>query len=217
MKEFNIEESLEKKIREIIEEALENANKEIEGLKEQISHEEPKGAIMPSLATIKLLTFDGKTPWPVYKTQFTMVAEANGSRPHICDKKIRSLEERKGSRNTKIQCWTCGATGHVRRICPTSRYGGYNFPQHQGKQKCAHPKGRRCPESQKSHFKVFHISSISGGDNLLFVMGHVNKVLCKMIIDTGANVTIIRTNLAHKLGENLIWTPPCITLQTVTG
>ncbi|GFT03115.1 retrovirus-related Pol polyprotein from transposon 297 [Nephila pilipes] len=38
-----------------------------------------------------------------------------------------------------------------------------------------------------------------------------------MIIDTGTNVTIIRTDLAHKLGEKLIWTPPCITLQTVTG
>ena len=38
-----------------------------------------------------------------------------------------------------------------------------------------------------------------------------------MIIDTGANVTIIRSDLAHKLGGKLIWTPPCVTLQTVTG
>ena len=34
---------------------------------------------------------------------------------------------------------------------------------------------------------------------------------------TGANITIIRSDLAHRLGEKLIWTPPCITLQTVTG
>ncbi|GFU39255.1 retrovirus-related Pol polyprotein from transposon 412 [Nephila pilipes] len=61
------------------------------------------------------------------------------------------------------------------------------------------------------------MSSISGGDNGLFVVGHVNKVPCKMIIDTRANVTIIKTDLAHKLGEKLILTPPCITLQTVTG
>ena len=38
-----------------------------------------------------------------------------------------------------------------------------------------------------------------------------------MIIDTGANVTIIRSDLAQKLGGKLIWTPPCVTLQTVTG
>ncbi|GFS77311.1 retrovirus-related Pol polyprotein from transposon 412 [Nephila pilipes] len=35
-----------------------------------------------------------------------------------------------------------------------------------------------------------------------------------MIIDTGANVTIIRADMAYKLGEKLIWTPPCITLLT---
>ncbi|GFU38513.1 retroviral aspartyl protease family protein [Nephila pilipes] len=34
-----------------------------------------------------------------------------------------------------------------------------------------------------------------------------------MIINT---VTLIRTDLTHKLGENLIWTPPSITLRTVT-
>ncbi|GFT67263.1 retrovirus-related Pol polyprotein from transposon 412 [Nephila pilipes] len=38
-----------------------------------------------------------------------------------------------------------------------------------------------------------------------------------MIIDTGVNVTIIRTDLAYKLGEKLIWTPPCIILQSVIG
>ncbi|GFU26113.1 retrovirus-related Pol polyprotein from transposon 412 [Nephila pilipes] len=68
------------KIEENIEEALKNVNKEIEGLKKQMSngHEEPKGTFMPSLAMIKLLTFDGKTSWQVNKTPFTMVAEANG-------------------------------------------------------------------------------------------------------------------------------------------
>ncbi|GFS89462.1 retrovirus-related Pol polyprotein from transposon 412 [Nephila pilipes] len=76
---------------------------------------------------------------------------------------------------------------------------------------------QRCPESQKPHLKVFHFSSISGGDNGLFVMEHVNKVPFKMIIDTGANVTILRRDMAHKLGEKLIWTPPCITFQAVTG
>ncbi|KAF8781568.1 Retrovirus-related Pol polyprotein like [Argiope bruennichi] len=54
--------------------------KEIENL---VSHEhvESKMIFTPSLATIKLSTFDGKTSWQVYKTQFTMVAEANGWNP----------------------------------------------------------------------------------------------------------------------------------------
>ncbi|GFU21457.1 retrovirus-related Pol polyprotein from transposon 412 [Trichonephila clavipes] len=38
-----------------------------------------------------------------------------------------------------------------------------------------------------------------------------------MIIDTGANVSIIRNDLAQKLKEKLIWTPPRVVLQTVTG
>ncbi|GFX16455.1 retrovirus-related Pol polyprotein from transposon 412 [Trichonephila clavipes] len=48
-------------------------------------------------------------------------------------------------------------------------------------------------------------------------MGHVNELPCNMIIDTGANVSIIRNDLAHKLQEKLIWTPPRVVLQTVTG
>ncbi|GFT34845.1 hypothetical protein NPIL_494261 [Nephila pilipes] len=47
-------------------------------------------------------------------------------------RKIRSLEERTGGRNTKIQCWICGAAGHVRRNCTTSRDGGNKLPPQQG-------------------------------------------------------------------------------------
>ncbi|GFU32294.1 gag-Pol polyprotein [Nephila pilipes] len=314
IKVLKIKESLEKKVLENIEKAFENVNKEIKDMKKQISngHEEPNGLFMPSLVAIKLLTFDGKTSWQVYiyKTQFTMVLEANGWNPrtkafHLAAslrgeaadiiktfpeeqrhdfqalsgalelrvrdpetqkalrfadvkdigsalvyahkieadqqaarkdrrsfravsaidsdsdfikqiedlrRKIRSLEERKGGRNTKIQCWTSGAAGHVRRNSSISRDGGNNLPPHQGKQICGHLEGRRCPESQKSHFKEFHISSISNGDNGFFVMGHVNKVPSRMIIDTGANVTIIITDLAHKLGKK---THLDATLQTV--
>ncbi|GFT63340.1 retrovirus-related Pol polyprotein from transposon 412 [Trichonephila clavipes] len=48
-------------------------------------------------------------------------------------------------------------------------------------------------------------------------MGHVNELPCNIIIDTGANVSIIRNDLAQKLKEKLIWTPPRVVLQTVTG
>lgn len=38
-----------------------------------------------------------------------------------------------------------------------------------------------------------------------------------MIIDTGANVIMIRKGVVRDLGEKIIWMPPCITLQTVIG
>ncbi|GFX78600.1 retrovirus-related Pol polyprotein from transposon 297 [Trichonephila clavipes] len=58
---------------------------------------------------------------------------------------------------------------------------------------------------------------MSTGENGIFIMGHVNELPCNMIIDTGANVSIIRNDLAQKLKEKLIWTPPRVVLQTVTG
>ncbi|GFX43852.1 retrovirus-related Pol polyprotein from transposon 412 [Trichonephila clavipes] len=38
-----------------------------------------------------------------------------------------------------------------------------------------------------------------------------------MVVDTGANVSIIRKDLAQNSQVSIIWTPPCVSLQTVTG
>ncbi|GBL97948.1 hypothetical protein AVEN_104985-1 [Araneus ventricosus] len=38
-----------------------------------------------------------------------------------------------------------------------------------------------------------------------------------MLVDTGANVTLLRTDLAQKLKEQLIYTAPNISLKTATG
>ncbi|GFT04898.1 retrovirus-related Pol polyprotein from transposon 17.6 [Trichonephila clavipes] len=38
-----------------------------------------------------------------------------------------------------------------------------------------------------------------------------------MVVDTGANVSIIRKDLAKNSQVSIIWTPPCVSLQTVTG
>ncbi|GFX69695.1 retrovirus-related Pol polyprotein from transposon 412 [Trichonephila clavipes] len=38
-----------------------------------------------------------------------------------------------------------------------------------------------------------------------------------MVVDTGANVSIIRKDLAQNSQISIIWTPPCVSLQTVTG
>ncbi|GFX49141.1 retrovirus-related Pol polyprotein from transposon 412 [Trichonephila clavipes] len=38
-----------------------------------------------------------------------------------------------------------------------------------------------------------------------------------MVVDTGANECIIRKDLAQNSQVSIIWTPPCVSLQTVTG
>ncbi|GFY02092.1 hypothetical protein TNCV_5099531 [Trichonephila clavipes] len=38
-----------------------------------------------------------------------------------------------------------------------------------------------------------------------------------MVVDTGDNVSIIRKDLAQNSQVSIIWTPPCVSLQTVTG
>ncbi|GFU35200.1 retrovirus-related Pol polyprotein from transposon 412 [Trichonephila clavipes] len=38
-----------------------------------------------------------------------------------------------------------------------------------------------------------------------------------MVADTGANVSIIGKDLAQNLKLSIIWTPPCVSLKTVTG
>ncbi|GFX05700.1 retrovirus-related Pol polyprotein from transposon 412 [Trichonephila clavipes] len=38
-----------------------------------------------------------------------------------------------------------------------------------------------------------------------------------MVVDTGANASIIRKDLAQNSQDSIIWTPPCVSLQTVTS
>ncbi|XP_055950970.1 uncharacterized protein LOC129985076 [Argiope bruennichi] len=38
-----------------------------------------------------------------------------------------------------------------------------------------------------------------------------------MLVDTGANVTLLRTDLGHKLNQQFIYTAPNISLTTATG
>ncbi|GBM82540.1 hypothetical protein AVEN_29328-1 [Araneus ventricosus] len=73
------------------------------------------------------------------------------------------------------------------------------------------------PIDKKPHFEVLQISSRSDGKNGVFIEAFVNEIPCRMIVDTGANVIITRQEFAQHLDGKILWTPPCITLQTVTG
>ncbi|GFT74516.1 retrovirus-related Pol polyprotein from transposon 412 [Trichonephila clavipes] len=134
--------------------------------------------------------------------------------------RVESLMSQKADGKKTLKCWTCGREGHLQRSCRARQGAETNSAsQKEVSEKLinGHLVGRRLPDFGKPHFQVCKISTKSTGENGIFIMGHVNELPCNMIIDTGANVSIIRNDLAQKLKEKLIWTPPRVVLQTVTG
>ncbi|GFS75830.1 retrovirus-related Pol polyprotein from transposon 297 [Trichonephila clavipes] len=134
--------------------------------------------------------------------------------------RVESLMSQKADGKKTLKCWTCGREGHLQRSCRARQGAETNSASRKEvseKLINGHLVGRRLPDFGKPHFQVCKISTKSNGENGIFIMGHVNELPCNMIIDTGANVSIIRNDLAQKLQEKLIWTPPRVVLQTVTG
>ncbi|GFU71105.1 retrovirus-related Pol polyprotein from transposon 412 [Trichonephila clavipes] len=134
--------------------------------------------------------------------------------------RVESLMSQKADGKKTLKCWTCGREGHLQRSCRARQGAETNkrLPEGGvGKLINDHLVGRRLPNFGKPHFQVCQISTKSTSENGIFIMGHVNELPCNIIIDTGANVSIIRNDLAQKLKEKLIWTPPRVVLQTVTG
>ncbi|GFY35188.1 retrovirus-related Pol polyprotein from transposon 412 [Trichonephila clavipes] len=134
--------------------------------------------------------------------------------------RVESLMSQKADGKKTLKCWTCGREGHLQRSCRARQGAETNkrLPEGGvGKLINDHLVVRRLPDFGKPHIPVCQISTKSTGENGIFIMGHVNELPCNMIIDTGANVSIIRNDLAQKLKEKLIWTPPRVVLQTVTG
>ncbi|GFX51651.1 retrovirus-related Pol polyprotein from transposon 412 [Trichonephila clavipes] len=61
------------------------------------------------------------------------------------------------------------------------------------------------------------MTAVNGGDKELYVTGQINNISCRIVVDIGANVSAIREDLARNSKVKSIWTPPCISLQIVTG
>ncbi|MBJ5695604.1 retroviral-like aspartic protease, partial [Salmonella enterica subsp. enterica serovar Derby] len=66
---------------------------------------------------------------------------------------------------------------------------------------------------------VAHVTDIKGEHDGLFVEGTVDDVPCQMMIDTGANATIIRPDILNDLSEHprQLFSPKGVYLRTVTG
>ncbi|GBM19353.1 hypothetical protein AVEN_94468-1, partial [Araneus ventricosus] len=77
--------------------------------------------------------------------------------------------------------------------------------------------GRRLPFLNKAPEEGLKVSALCGGRNGLYLEGSICGIPCLMLVDTGANVTLVRTDLAQKLKGNVIYTAPNISLKTATG
>ncbi|GFX43578.1 retrovirus-related Pol polyprotein from transposon 412 [Trichonephila clavipes] len=116
--------------------------------------------------------------------------------------RVESLMSQKADGKKTLKCWTCGREGHLQRSCRARQGAETNSASRKEvseKLINSHLVGRRLPDFGKPHFQVCQISTKSTGENGIFIMGHVNELPCNMIIDTGANVSIIRNDLAQKL------------------
>ncbi|GBN23354.1 hypothetical protein AVEN_228723-1, partial [Araneus ventricosus] len=96
--------------------------------------------------------------------------------------------------NPNVTCWKCNKKGHVQRECQTIS-----------------------PFLNKAPEEGLKVSALCGGRNGLYLEGSICGIPCLMLVDTGANVTLVRTDLAQKLKGNFIYTAPNISLKTATG
>ncbi|UYV70790.1 K02A2.6-like [Cordylochernes scorpioides] len=125
--------------------------------------------------------------------------------------------------NAKTICWNCGKPGHIRANCrvrqaPSER--GNTIPKYSGNENLASLTGpglaMRCDDASG---KIIRVSSLQGGSNELATEGLVNGLPCRMVIDSGTNVTLLRVDLAQRM-ESISRRIPVsneLVLQTATG
>ncbi|GBN56664.1 Retrovirus-related Pol polyprotein from transposon 297, partial [Araneus ventricosus] len=113
-------------------------------------------------------------------------------------------------RNPNMTCWKCNKKGHLQRECQTISPNRENLMY-------GRLTGRRLPFLNNAPEEGLKVSAFCGGRNGLYLEGSICGISCLMLVDTGANVTLARTDLAQKLKENFIYTAPNISLKTATG
>ncbi|GBO18327.1 hypothetical protein AVEN_271723-1 [Araneus ventricosus] len=89
---------------------------------------------------------------------------------------------------------------------------------HPGKLTYGRLEGRRLPFLNKATEEGLKVFALCGEKNGHYLEGSVCGIPCFMLVDTGANVTLLRTtDLAQKLKEKFIYTATNISLKTATG
>ncbi|GBM19402.1 hypothetical protein AVEN_196027-1 [Araneus ventricosus] len=77
--------------------------------------------------------------------------------------------------------------------------------------------GQRLPFLNKDPEEGLKVSALCGERNGLYLEGSICGIQCLILMDTGANVTLLRTDLVQKLKEQIIYTAPNISLKTAPG
>ncbi|GBN32418.1 hypothetical protein AVEN_169512-1 [Araneus ventricosus] len=78
-------------------------------------------------------------------------------------------------------------------------------------------RGEGCLFSIKRLKEGLKVSAFCGGRNGLYLEGSICGIPCLMLVNTGANVTLVRTDLAQKMKEKFIYTASNISLKTANG
>ncbi|GBM47411.1 Retrovirus-related Pol polyprotein from transposon 297 [Araneus ventricosus] len=115
-------------------------------------------------------------------------------------------------RNPNVTCWKCNKKGQVQTDCQTR--GTFSQP---GKIMYGRLAGRNLSFLHKAPEEGLKVSALCGGRNGLYLEESMYSIPCLMLVDTGANVPLVRTDLAKKLKGNFIYTAPNISLKTATG
>ncbi|GBM64247.1 hypothetical protein AVEN_167272-1 [Araneus ventricosus] len=187
-----VEEKVQRKIEESkgeVQEMVGNLERRINELEERPKYFPASPEFMSPQPTVKPLTFDGQTKWTVFKTQFDVYCW----KEHSSAKLERDLLE--------VQ---------QERACAEGVPGDYFEP---GKLTYVCLAGRRLPSLNKATEEGSRVSSLSGKKNGLYLEGSICGIQCLMMVDTGANVTLLTTDLAQKLKEQFIYTAPNISLK----
>ncbi|GBM61234.1 hypothetical protein AVEN_145412-1 [Araneus ventricosus] len=88
---------------------------------------------------------------------------------------------------------------------------------HSGKLTYSRLAGRRLPFLNKAPEEGLKVSALSREKNGLYLEGYIYGIPCLMLVDSGANVTLLRADLAQKVKEKFIYTAPNVSLKTATG
>ncbi|UYV61916.1 K02A2.6-like [Cordylochernes scorpioides] len=92
----------------------------------------------------------------------------------------------------KGRCWTCGANDHLSPTCPRK--------EEPGKLRIVSFSGRKLTGSfGNAPGGTFQVSSLRNTENGFLLRGFINGRSCDMVIDTGANVTLVRADVFQNL------------------
>ncbi|UYV82442.1 K02A2.6-like, partial [Cordylochernes scorpioides] len=102
---------------------------------------------------------------------------------------------RKVKQRSDTGCWKCGKDGHIRKNCPDNS------------------KKPSAPKKNQENYEY-----LRNTENGLLLRGFINGRSCDLVIDTGANVTLVRTDVFQNLYPKPVEVRmKPISLQTATG